>query len=159
MAYMQQWKCLNSKYLQGKTGKILIREKWRDAILAIRRGQKRLKGQFWGKPRRDRQIQPRCILFLKCELSKKINNPKTIQPSKREWSEVLVAQSCPTLCDPMDCSVPGSSVHGIFQARILEWVVNSFSRGSFWPRDRNRVSCTAGRFFTSWAMREALFIK
>ena len=47
-----------------------------------------------------------------------------------------VAQSCPTLCDPMDCCLPGFSVHGIFQARVLEWVAISFSRGSSWPRDR-----------------------
>ena len=51
-----------------------------------------------------------------------------------------VTQSCLTLCDPMDCSLPGSSVHGIFQARILEWVAISFSRGSFQPRDRNCVA-------------------
>ena len=51
------------------------------------------------------------------------------------------AQSCPTLCDPLDCSPPGSSVHGIFQARILEWVAISYSRGSSWPRDQTRVSC------------------
>ena len=68
---------------------------------------------------------------------------------------VLVAQSCPTLCDPMDCSPPGSSVHEIFQARILEWVAISFSRGSSQPRDQTRVSCTAGRFITDWATREA----
>ena len=49
----------------------------------------------------------------------------------------------------MDCSPPGSSVHGILQARILEWVAISFSRGSFWPRDRNCVSCIAGGFFTT----------
>ena len=61
---------------------------------------------------------------------------------------VLVAQSCLTFCDPMDCSAPGSSVHEIFQVRILEWVAISFSRGSSWPRDRTQVSCTAGRFFT-----------
>ena len=61
---------------------------------------------------------------------------------------VLVAQSCPTLCEPMDCSPPRSSVHEIFQARILEWVAISFSRGSSKPRDRTRVSCTAGKFFT-----------
>ena len=53
------------------------------------------------------------------------------------------AQSCPTPCDPMDCSLPGSSVHGILQARILEWVATSYSRGSFWPRDRTRVSCNS----------------
>ena len=64
---------------------------------------------------------------------------------------VLVAQSCPTLCDPMDCSPPGSSVHKIFQARIVECIAISFSRGSFQPRDQTWVSCTAGRFFTDWA--------
>ena len=50
-----------------------------------------------------------------------------------------VAQSCPTLCDPMDCSLPGFSVHGILQVRILEWVTISFSRGSSRPRDRSWV--------------------
>ena len=69
---------------------------------------------------------------------------------------VLVAQSCPTLCDPMDCNPPGSSVYEIFQARILEWVAISFSRGSSQPRDWTRVSCTVGRFFTNRATREAL---
>ena len=58
------------------------------------------------------------------------------------------AQSCPTLCIPMDCA-PGSSVHGILQARILEWVAVSFSRGSSRPKDQTWVSCTAGRFFTT----------
>ena len=58
--------------------------------------------------------------------------------SPMKWSEV--AQSCPTLCDPMDCSPPGSSVHGIFQAWILEWVAISFSRGSSWPRDQTLIS-------------------
>ena len=67
---------------------------------------------------------PSCLLYLK-------------------WSEVM--QSCPTLCDPMGCSPPGSSVHGIFQAWILEWVAISFSRGS--SRDRTRVSCIV---FSQW---------
>ena len=62
-----------------------------------------------------------------------------------------VAQSCPTLCDPMDCSLQCSSVHGIFQARVLEWVAISFSRGSSWPRDQTQVSRGAGRQFTVWA--------
>ena len=61
---------------------------------------------------------------------------------------VLVTRSCPTLCKPMDCSPPGSSVHGIPQARILEWVTIPFSRESSQPRDRTWVSHTAGRFFT-----------
>ena len=59
-------------------------------------------------------------------------------------------------CDPMDCGPPGSSVHEILQARVLEWVAISFSRGSFTPRNQTRVSRTAGRFFTDWAMRESL---
>ena len=57
-------------------------------------------------------------------------------------------QSCPTLCDPMDNSQPGSSVHGIFQAKILEWVASSFSRVCSQPWDRTRVSRIAGRRFT-----------
>ena len=52
-------------------------------------------------------------------------------------------------CDPMDCSPPGSSAHGILQAKILEWVAVSFSRGSSWPRDQTPVSCIASEFFTS----------
>ena len=72
-------------------------------------------------------------------------------------SESEVAQSCQTLCNPMDCSPSGSSVHGIFQARALEWVAISFSRGSSQPRDQTRVSHIAGRRFTVWATREAHF--
>ena len=73
---------------------------------------------------------------------------------KVKWSEV--AQSCPTLCVPMDCSLPGSSIHGIFQARVLEWGAISFSRGSSLPGDWTQISHTAGRGFTVWATREAL---
>ena len=58
-------------------------------------------------------------------------------------------------CDLMDCSPPGSSVHRILEARILEWVAISFSRGSSWPRDHTWVSCIAGRLLTVWAAREA----
>ena len=63
--------------------------------------------------------------------------------------ESEVAQSCLTLCDPMDCSLQGSSIHGIFQARILGWVAISFSRGSSPPRDWTRVSCIAQMFLPS----------
>ena len=63
--------------------------------------------------------------------------------------------SCVTLCDPVDYSLPGSSVHGILQARILEWVTISFSRGSSRPRDQTQVSFIAGRFFTVQTTREA----
>ena len=66
---------------------------------------------------------------------------------------VLVTQSYPTLCDPRDCSLQGSSIHVILQTRILEWIAISFSMGSSQPRDRTRVSHIAGRFFTIWATR------
>ena len=68
-----------------------------------------------------------------------------------QWREDvcrLVAQSCVTLCNPMNCSPWGSSIHEILQARILEWIAIPFSRGSSWPRDCTQVSCIAGRFFT-----------
>ena len=60
------------------------------------------------------------------------------------------------LCDPVDCSPPGPSVHGILQARILEWVATPFSRGSSQPRDWTWVSRIVGKFFTIWATGEAL---
>ena len=66
------------------------------------------------------------------------------------YLKVKVTQLCLTLCDPMD-----STVHGILQVRILEWVAFPFSRGSSQPRDWTQVSCIAGIFFTSWATREA----
>ena len=61
---------------------------------------------------------------------------------------VSVAQSCLTLHNPIDCSPPGFSVHGIFQARMLEWVAIPFFQGSSQQRDQIQVSCTADRFFT-----------
>ena len=63
-------------------------------------------------------------------------------------SESEISQSCLTLCDPMDCSLPGSSVHRIFQAIVLEWGAISFSRGSSLPRDRTRVSHIVDRRLT-----------
>ena len=88
-----------------------------------------------------------------------VSRLKTLKPnvwhvrSEVKWSEF--AQSCPTLCDPVGCSPPGSSVHGIFQAWILEWVAISFSSWSSRPRDRTHVSRIVGRRFTLWATREA----
>ena len=89
------------------------------------------------------------LIFLKVHLS------CSVSVSLQCWNRsvvcfvcVLVSQSCPTLCDPMDCSLPGSSVRGILQARILEWVAVPFCRGSSLPRDQTQVSCIAGRFFT-----------
>ena len=69
--------------------------------------------------------------------------------------ECLVTQSRPTLCDPMDCSLPGSSVHGDSPGKNTGMVSLPFSRGYSQPRDQTQVSCIAGRFFTDWANREA----
>ena len=77
-------------------------------------------------------------------------------PSYAMNVKVLVTQLYLALCDLMDHSPPGSPVHGILQARILEWVAIPFFRGSFPPRDATQVSCITGRFFTVWATREAL---
>ena len=70
-------------------------------------------------------------------------------------SENEATQSCLSLCNLMDCTLPGSSIYGIFQTRVLEWVVISFSKGSSQPRDRTWVSLIAGSHFTIWAAREA----
>ena len=61
------------------------------------------------------------------------------------------------LCDPIDCSLPGSSVHGLLQARVLEWIASPLSRGSSQPTNRIQVSRIAGGFFTVWATREAQY--
>ena len=91
----------------------------------------------------------------KCLLISCLQSPSAVilEPSKIPFymHVVLCAkllQSCLTLYDPMDCSLPGSSVHGISQARILEWVAIFFSRRYSQPRDPTRVSYTAGRRFT-----------
>ena len=78
-----------------------------------------------------------------------------MEPILRKQKESEVAQSCPTLCHPVDCSPPGSSIHGVFQARILEWVSISLSRGSSQPRDWTQVFRLAGRRFNLWDTREA----
>ena len=94
----------------------------------------------------------RYVYSHKCSLfPEALNNQETDEVQVK----VLVTQLCPTLYNPVDCSSPGFSVHGILQARILEWVAISFSRGSSQPRDRTQISCIAGRFFTRWATREA----
>ena len=89
------------------------------------------------------------------EHSKEWRNVRTYVSQVISIIFLLVPQMCPTICDPVDCSPPGSSVHGIFQARVLEWVAISFSRESSWPRAQTWVSCTASRVFTTWAIREA----
>ena len=92
--------------------------------------------------------------FFPCVWMSEIMMLASYKERKRK-KESEVAQSCLTLCDPMDCRLSGSSVHGIFQARVLEWIAISFSRGSSRPRNQTWVSCIAGRRFTDWATREA----
>ena len=74
----------------------------------------------------------------------------------------IVVYAWSALCNPMHCSLPGSPVHEVFQARILQWVAISFSMGSSWPRDQTHVSsvsCIAGGFFTCWAIKEEIHYK
>ena len=87
----------------------------------------------------------------KSKFKYKLISPRILKDEVK-WSEV--AQLCPALCDPMGCSLSGSSVHGIFQARVQEWTAISFSRGSSQPRNQIQVCCIAGRRFTVWATRE-----
>ena len=87
-------------------------------------------------------IQPICILLNICVVS--------TFPNYISMHMCLVAKSCPTFCDPMDCSPQSFFVHEVFQARILEWVTMPSSRGSSWPRDQTHISwisCIAGQFF------------
>ena len=84
-----------------------------------------------------------CLVSVPCNAGNYFDTRLLIRKVK-----VLVAQSCPTLCDPMDCSPPGSSVHWILQARTLDWVPIPFSRESSQPRDGTWVHCIAVRFFT-----------
>ena len=120
---------------------------WWASVYGVAQSQTRLKllsssSSFLGIDQEEMKSNHVCILrvSLKCSWS------------EVKWSDVT--QSCPTLCDPVDCSLQGSSVHGIFQARVLEWVAISFSRGSSRPRDQTQVSRIAGRCFTVWAIRE-----
>ena len=91
------------------------------------------------------------VYRLLIHLFKDLNIMMNIIEGIKNW----VAKSCPTLETPVDYNLPVSSVHGILQARILEWVAISFSRGSPQPRNQTQVFCIAGRFFTDWAPREA----
>ena len=99
-----------------------------------------------------RQVEERFDTSLLSNIFHWRQNTK-VPPQESERSEV--AQWCLTLWDPMDCSLPGSSLHGILQARVLEWVAISFSRGSSQLRERTGVSHIPGKCFNLWATREA----
>ena len=92
----------------------------------------------------------------KTEQGVKWNALLTSQPPPTSLAELLVTQSCLTLCNLMDRRPPGSSVHGILQARILEWVTIPFSRASSQSGNQIQVSCLADRFFTFWVAGEDL---
>ena len=93
-----------------------------------------------------------CLLVFGKWLDHWLRQLTCVDISHWKWKvKEKVTQSCLTLCDPIDYTV-----HGIFQARILEWVAFPFSRVASWPRNQTRVCCIAGRFFTNWAIREVL---
>ena len=109
---------------------------------------------LWGKV-----LDPRFLLNSKRHMQTvtnqgRENRQKQMRSTQETIKKENKVKSCPTLCNPMGCSLPGSSIHGIFQARVLEWVAISFFRGSSWPRDRTQVFCIAGRHFTIWATWE-----
>ena len=89
-----------------------------------------------------------CPFFFLWRRKFKSFNERSIEDLHSSWCQCLTLR-------PLDCSLPGSSVHGIFQVRILEWVGIPFSRGSSQPRNWTQISCNVGRFFTIWATREA----
>ena len=108
-------------------------------------------GKLW--KRRESQTSWRasweiCMQVRKQQLE--LDMEKQTGSKLGKWSRSVVSYSL----RPMDCSLSGFSVQGIFQARVLEWIAISFSRGSSWPRNRTWVSCIAGRCFTIWATRE-----
>ena len=122
------------------------------ALKAPKGGKKKI--IFWNMRKwRKELINEPYIMMLFChDLESDTAHQDRI---KRKKVKMLDVQSCPALCNPMDCSPPDSSVHGILQARIPEQVAIPFSRESSPPRDQTPVSCITHRFFTVWAIREA----
>ena len=129
--------CRRRLELNPWVGKIPWRRAWQPTPVYLpgeSHGQRSLEGYSpWGHKESDISSEIACT------------------HAQYSWGDVKVAQSCQTLCNTMDCTV-----HGILQARILEWITFPFSRESSQPRDWTQVSCIAGRFFTSWATREVL---
>ena len=135
-----QFKSINSSVLS-----FLCCPRWRDRATHHRQVLVESSGKTWstgegnGKP-----LQYSCLENPMNSMKRqKDRTLKDELPRSVRWGEV--AQSCPTLCSPIDCSLPGSSISGIFQARVLEWVAISFSRRFSWPRDQTLVSRIAGR--------------
>ena len=117
------------------------------------------RGWFLGNlPGRLSSSSKYCDVVIFNTPSKRPTHLQTWPVSWEKWKRKLVTHLCLTLYDPMDSSLPVSSVHVILQARILEWVVISFSRGSSQPRDQTQVTHIAGRLFTDWAPRKAFCV-
>ena len=111
------------------------------------------------QPRNQKHIKQKqyCKTFNKdFKNGPDLKKKKGFKKSPQNCVCALVTQLCLTLWDPMDCSPPGSSVHGILQARKTKWVAISFSKGTSRPRDQTWVSCIAGWFFTVWAVLDNL---
>ena len=170
----------------SSVGKIPCRRKWQSTpvlLLGKSHGQRSLVGYSpWGRKELDTTerlhfhfsycswvLKARILKWVALSLSRGFFWPKKKlaslhslplrhqgSPRIKDESESEVAQSRPTLCDPMDCSLPGSSIHGTFQAIVLEWIAISFSRGSSQPRDQTQVSHIVDRRFTVWATREVI---
>ena len=99
----------------------------------------------------NNMTHPKTIKKLKNKFQKEV----TYLPAIKRFVHAQSLQLCPTVCNPMDCNPQGSSVHGILQARILEWVAMPSSRGSSWPRNQTHVSCIAGILYPLSATWEA----
>ena len=96
--------------------------------------------------------------FYHDEVKRTTRWPRSLKWQATCFMKSEVAQSCGAFCNPMDCSLPGSSILRIFQARVVGWLAISFCRGSSWSGDQTHVSHTAGRCFTLWTTREAHWI-
>ena len=129
---------------------------WRDTSFRPVHGPLRRKSRPCTRPKYS-SLSPlsRClqVCMMSCSMPFTLTPQLLIYYCITSLKESEVAQSCLALCDPMDSSLPGSSVHGIFQAGVLEWVAVSFSRGSSQRKDQTWVSRVVGRLFTVWATR------
>ena len=121
----------------------------KNSNISVRKRINRIKSNINKKSCKEEGV---CVWSIKYIFQHLVFSPAFL--AKVRVSEVC--QSCPTLCDPMDCSLPGSSLHGILQARVLEWIAicHFLLRGSSQPRDQTRVSRIPGRCFNFWATRE-----
>ena len=149
----RQWRSvrLNADTVKFCRGKCVFRDTLLSFIPCLSRI---LFSGIYGRKKNSKQLQSSFLFSLPTSLPPSFPFFSYSLSLLRHLPECYTAQSCPTLCNHMDCSLPDSPIHGTFQARILEWVAISFSRGSSRPRDWTRVSCIVGRCSTIWTTRE-----